>query len=105
MKVRQIEHYDEFDADIICWLNVEDVPDYFKFLAKNIDGEAYLESCFGICVGKDEDGWYVCEDKPSCMLFYIDNDGDKHWMPYALTDEEEKQAIEFCKNYFGGNRI
>ena len=103
MKVKQMEHYDVFCADIVCWLEVEDVPDYFKFCAQNIDGEAYMESCFGICVGKDEDGWYVCQDGSQCELFYIDDDGEKNWMPYVLTDEEKKQAIEFCKNYLGGN--
>jgi hypothetical protein len=36
-------------------------------------------------------------------LFYIDNDGEKHWMPYVLTEDEEKEAIEFCKKYLGRN--
>jgi hypothetical protein len=96
-----MEHYDEFDSAVVCWLEVEDVSDYLKCLGKEIDRENYLESCFGICVGCDEDGWYVCQDAPSCELFYIDNDGEKHWMPYVLTEDEEKEAIEFCKKYLG----
>jgi hypothetical protein len=102
MKVKAMEHYDEFGSDVVCWVEVEDVPDYFKFLGKQIDGEAYLETCFGVCVGRDEDGWYVCQDAPSCELFYIDDDGEKHWMPYVLTEDENKEVIKFCKNYIEG---
>lgn len=101
MKIKQMEHWDTFDSEIVCWLEVEDISDYFKFLGKQIDGEAYLESCFGICVVCDEDGWYVCQDSPNCELFYIDDDGEKHWMPYVLTESENKEAIEYCKKYLG----
>ena len=103
MKIKAMEHYDEFDSAVVCWLEVDGVPNSFKYLAKQIDGENYLESCFGICVVLDEDGWYVCQDAPSCELFYIDNDGEKHWMSYVLTENENKEAIEFCKNILGGN--
>lgn len=101
MKIRTMEHYDEFDGAVVCWLEVEEVESYFKHLAKEIDGENYSEDCFGICVGCDEDGWYVCQDSPHCELFYVDNDGDKHWMPYILTEVENTEAIEFCKKDLG----
>ena len=101
MKIKTMEHYDEFDEAVVCWLEVEDVSGYFKSLAKQIDKENYSESCFGICVGCDEDGWYVCQDSPNCELFYVDNLGDKHWMPYVLTEDENKEAIEFCKEELG----
>ena len=101
MKIEIMEHYDEFDGAVVCWLEVEEVEDYFKCLAKQIDGENYSEDCFGICVGCDEDGWYVCQDSPSCELFYVDNNGDKHWMDYVLTDDENTEAIKFCKEYLG----
>lgn len=101
MKIKTMEHCDEFDGAVVCWLEVEDVQDSFKQLAKQIDKENYLEDCFGICVGCDEDGWYVCQDEPSCELFYIDVDGDKHWMSYVLTEDENAEAIKFCKEYLG----
>lgn len=101
MKIKAMEHYDEFGSEVVCWLEVEDVSGYFKHLAKQIDGENYSEDCFGICVGCDEDGWYVCQDAPSCELFYIDNEGDKHWMSYVLTESENEEAIKFCKEYLG----
>ena len=101
MKIKTMEHYDEFDSSVVCWLEVEDVSCHFKLLAQQIDKENYLESCFGICVGCDEEGWYVCQDAPGCELFYIDNDGEKHWMPYVLTEDENTEAIKFCKKEFG----
>ena len=101
MQIKIMEHYDEFDSAVVCWLEVKDVSDDFKQLAKQIDRENYSEDCFGICVGCDEDGWYICQDAPSCELFYIDNNGEKHWMDYVLTEEENREAIEFCKKELG----
>ena len=101
MKVKTMEHYDEFDDAVVCWLEVEGVSSTFKHLARLLDKENYSEDCFGICVGCDEDGWYVCQDAPSCELFYVDNNGDKHWMSYVLTEEENTEAIEFCKRELG----
>ena len=105
MKIKQMEHWDEFyPEECICWLEVEDVLTKFCKAAKRIDGNNYSESCFGICVGKDEGGWYVCQDKPGCELYYVDNNGNKNWMSYMLTDIERTEVIEFCKNYYlGGN--
>lgn len=99
MRVLDMEHYDKFDGDYVCWVCVQDISDEFIQKAKEIDGENYLPTCFGICVGKDEDGWYVCQDAPGCELYYIDNDGEKHWMEYVLSEAEEENAIEFCKFY------
>ena len=99
MKVRCIEHVDSFSrTEHTFWLEADNVPREFIAKAKEIDGEEFLESCFGICVICAEDGWFVCEDEPGCQLFYIDNDGDKHWMPYELTASEEHDAIEYCMN-------
>lgn len=105
MKIKCIEHVDNFGInENVCWVEVNDIPREFTEEAKAIDKENYDEGCFGICVGQDEDGWYISEDEPGCELFYIDNDGDKHWMNYKLTDTEEVNAIEFCKKYLKEDR-
>lgn len=99
MIVRCVEHMDKFSAtEYIFWLEVDNIPREFIDRAKEIDKEDYEESCFGICVICTEAGWAVCEDEPGCQLFYIDNDGNKHWMPYELSTEEEHDAIEYCIN-------
>ena len=100
MKIKRIEHIDDFGInEHVCWAEVAGVPNEFIEEAVAIDKENYNEGCFGICVGQDEDGWYISQEEPGSELFYIDNDGDKHWMNYKLTKTEEVNAIEFCKNY------
>ena len=104
MKVLEMEHYDVFDdEEYVCWVCVQDIPNEFVQEAKRIDKENYLEDCFGICVCYAEDEWYVCQDSPACELYYIDNDGEKHWMEYILDDDEKESAIEYCKNYVKGD--
>ena len=100
MKIKGIEHIDDFGVlEHIFWITVSNVPEEYIREAKRIDGENYSEDCFGICVIQDEDGYGVCQDNPNCELFYIDNDGDKYWMEYLLTDDEMEMAISYCKSY------
>lgn len=99
MKIRCIEHVDDFnEKEHIFWLEVDNVPKEFIERAKSIDREEFLETCFGICVMCNGDDWCVCADGPNCELFYIDNEGEKHWMEYKLTEFETNEAIEYCKN-------
>lgn len=99
MKINSIEHMDEFGAnERVFWVVVGDVHQRFVEAAQRIDQENYCEDSFGVCVGQDEDGWYVCEDMPGSNLYYISNDGDKCWMDYKLTEQEQDEVIEFCKN-------
>ena len=102
MKIQSIEHIDDFGMhECLCWTVVDGVPTQFIEEAKAIDGDNYCEACFGICVGSDEDGWFVNQDDINCELYYIDNNGDKHWMNYKLTEQEEADAIAYCKKYVG----
>ena len=108
MKLNTLFIIYNFYGYYICWLEVIDVPKTFIKQAKLIDGENYNPSCFGICVTKSIDGgefWNVITESFIGELFYIDNYGTKHWMRYELTEEEEIQAIEFCKNYIKENNI
>ena len=99
MKIKFIEHMDEFGPnERTFWLEVEDVPSEIIEQAKAIDGENFSMSCFGICVIQTGNDWFVCVDEPRKELFYIDNDGDKHWLQYEVSAEEEHDAIEYCMN-------
>ena len=99
MKIRCIEHVDEFGPnERTFWVEVDEVPIEFIKKAKEIDGENFLETCFEICVIKTEYGWFICEDEPGYELFYIDNEGDKNWMPYTLSETEVHDAVEYCMN-------
>ena len=42
MKVLEMEHYDIFDDEYVCWVEVQDIPDKFIQKAKIIDKENHL---------------------------------------------------------------
>ena len=99
MKVRCIEHVDKFnEKEYAFWLEVDDVPKKFIEQAKIIDGEEFLETCFGICIMCNGDDWCICQDDANCELFYIDNEGEKHWLEYVLNNKENNEAIKYCRN-------
>ena len=91
-----IEHWDNFGDSIIFWCVAGDVPKKYIDKAVQIDKENYSSDCFGACVIFDVDGFHMCQDSPDCELYYIDNDGDKHWFEKVFTDEEAKTFFEEC---------
>lgn len=98
MNIKEIEHMDNFgEGEYVFWLEVKDVPEKFIEKAKRIDKENFLEDCFGICITCSENEWNVCQGDIDCELYYIDNNGDKNWMEYILTEEERTDAIKICK--------
>ena len=99
MKFKNIENIDDFGGDKVFTLTVCNVGSKFIQIAKAEDGEEYDENCFGVWVNYDsnENKYYVCQDSICCELFYVNNNGDKIWMPYVLTDEEAKEMIDACK--------
>lgn len=99
MKFKQIENIDDFGGDKVFTLAVNDVNEKFIQIAQEEDGDNYDENCFGIWVNYDanEGNYYICQDSVDCELFYVNNDGDKIWMPYVLTDEEATEMIVACK--------
>lgn len=93
-----IEHWDNFGDSVIFWCecDIEGIPQKYIKEAKKIDGENYNEGCFGACVIFDSDGFHMCQDSPECELYYIDNDGDKHWIEKIFTEKETKEFFEAC---------
>jgi hypothetical protein len=97
-----VEHFDDFEnGDYVCWLTASGVPDDYVKKAKEIDKENYLDECFGICVNSEKFDFCICQGDIDCELYYIDNDGNKNWMDYILSPEENKDAIGLCKVYLG----
>lgn len=100
MKVSCIEHIDIFNpSERVFWLIVENVPDEFIKIAKEIDKEEYVDDYFGICVINSNNEWDICQDSVDHELFYIDTYGEKQWMEYSLNSSEKEGAIKFCKDY------
>jgi hypothetical protein len=99
MKFKKIENIDDFGGDKVFTLAVDNVDSKFVQMAKAEDGEDYDEGCFGVWVNYDagKNEYYICQDSVDSELFYVNNDGDKIWMPYILTDEEVNEMISACK--------
>lgn len=97
---KNFEHIDDFDGDKIMWIEVHEfgIPKDIKMKAQEIDGDDYNGDCFGICINYDcvIPELYVCQDELNCELFYIDNDGDKHWFEYQLNDIETYFFFNKC---------
>lgn len=72
------------------WVEVAGVPERFVDEAKRIDGENYSSDCFGVCIQYDRANgkYFTMEDAPGYNLYYTDNKGDKHWLPYKVNKQE-----------------
>ena len=90
LKYKALEHSDDFGTEVICWVEVTGVPERFVNEAKRLDGENYISDGFGVCIqyDKDNEEYFSVEDKPGCNLYYTDNKGDKHWVPYEVNEAE-----------------
>lgn len=99
LKFNGLEHHDDFDDEIICWVDVSGVPERFVREAEDIDGENYSSDCFGVCLlyDKDKKAFTAIEDRPGAQLYYIDNDGDKHWLSYPLNETEIRSIAQKVK--------
>lgn len=90
LNYKALEHSDDFGTEVVCWVEVTGVPDKFVEVAKLIDGGNYIGDGFGVCIQYDKDtGEFVAvEDAPGCNLYYVDNNGDKHWFHYEVNEQE-----------------
>lgn len=93
---KEIEHFDNFGDSIIFWCIAGNIPKNYIKKAINLDGENYLSDCFGACVIFDSDGFHICQDKEKYELYYVDNNGNKHWMEKEFTNDESKTFFEMC---------
>ena len=99
MKIKGINHVDKFyENERAFWLDLEEIPEELIEQAKKIDGDNFSESRFGMLVVQTGYNWFVCMDAPSKDVYYIDNNGNRHWMKYVMSEEEEQHAIDYCVN-------
>ena len=87
MKIEEIDNCDDLDDIKVFAILVTDVPSKYVAQAKKIDGKYYKEDCFGI-----EISYHADEDK-----YYVDFNGNWHWLDYTFTQAEKDAAIELCK--------
>lgn len=96
VEFKEIEHHDTFEDTTTYWCVATNIPHTYVEEAKKIDKENYNPDCFGACVIEDKEGFCMCQDKEGSELFYIDTDGEKHWMKKKLTEEEAKTFYGGC---------
>lgn len=113
MKFNGIESLDHYQDATIFWSGLSDPPADLKKEAIIIDGKDYRETCFGMCVIFDAEtqkfDFVVDMDRDkACNVYYIDNNGDKHWFACEIPEELAKrifteclQILDFKKDDFG----
>lgn len=104
MKIDFIEHVDDFDDEIVVYLQLSDPNENLEKQAREIDGENYLPNCFGICYVKnieDEEMFSITEFNDD--IYYIDNDGEKHYLE-MISNEFDKEIMEYINTELNKTR-
>ena len=110
MNFNAVEQSDHFQDETIFWVSLSDPPAALKSRAMLIDGDNYNEACFGVCVAFDA-GTQQFSLVPEvnqgkiCNIYYIDNDGDKHWFACEITRKLEKRIFSECKQILDFKKI
>lgn len=112
MKLNGIDHYDHFSVETIFWAEISDVPGIVQNTAEEIDGDEYNALCFGMCVCYDwaKNEFAIVTDRElstdeQCNIYYIDNDGDKHWFKADIPDQFSDQVFAACDRINAGKDV
>ena len=104
LKFNGIEHFDRFDDETVFWIDLSNLPKEIEEKARAIDGDAYNRDCFGMCVFHDaKSGQFQTvtdtdwETGDSRSVYYIDNEGDKHWFSMDIPEETLRQVYSACE--------
>jgi len=103
LNVKNIEGFDIFDTEVVFWVEMSDVPSHIQAAALKIDGDAYNKDCFGMCIYfNQETREYAIMTDTDCFngnqgnLYYVDDNGDKHWFLAEIGELLEKQLFSAC---------
>ena len=83
MRLLKMEHFDDFDDSYVAFFEVSDVKPEYQKIARRIDKENYIDSCFGFCLFMDKDSrsfHVITEGSEENELYYIQNDGIKCYL-------------------------
>lgn len=103
MKYNGIEHFDQFEDEVVFWVDITDTPQAIQDKAKTIDGENYSADCFGMCVCYDRENksFDVVTDTDqntgdSNNLYYVDNLGGKNWFQADMPPTFVHEVFAAC---------
>lgn len=88
---------DKEKNEVSFWMMVKNLPEMVVAIAKNIDKENYAPDCFGFQYnyGILNKNYYIKKEN-GLSLYYLDNDGKKHYIEYEIPDNLIKSAIKKC---------
>lgn len=113
MEFKRIEHYDIFEGDVVIfWADISNPPQTIQAIAREIDGPNFSPDHFGVCVNYsfEEKDFYVVTDtgmspEDQRNIFYIDQDGDKHWFKTDIPQGLFNQIVGECKKIVQGTEL
>ena len=83
--------------EVSFWMMVKNLPEMVVAVAKNIDKENYEPDCFGFQYnyGILNKNYYIKKEN-GLSLYYLDYEGEKHYIEYEIPDNLIKSAIKKC---------
>lgn len=73
------------------------MPSKYIKMAQKIDGDAYTDCCFAFEFKFLMDAnRYVIINEDDKEAYYMDEDGNKHWMDYKIPKNVYNRAVEQC---------
>ena len=110
MKFNAIDNVDDFADEAIFWISLTDPPAELKRKAMLIDGEEYSEGCFAVWVSFyfDTQKFEFVKEKAGDeyrSVFYIDNDGQRNYLPYEIPEELAKRIFSECQKHLNTQNI
>ena len=107
MKFHEIETVELSQDYTIFEAVLSDMPEAVQDKAKEIDGQEYDAQGFGACVGYDiaKNNFFFFTDEDTVTgngnIFYVDDEGDRHWFRVEIGDELTKQIFDACNRING----
>lgn len=110
MKFSGIEHFDHFPDETIFWAEFADPPAELRDKAALLDGDNYCETCFGVCAVFDAKAQRFdliadMDGDETHIVYYIDNDGDKHWFACEIPEELKNRIFSECQQILNFQKV
>ena len=109
MKFEMVDGVDHFEDETQFWVFISDVPEHFRAEGRKIDGENYDDSAFGMGAYYDvpTNRFELMTERPSntselCNIFYVDNDGERHWFRAEIPEDFINQVFAECMKVHTG---
>lgn len=88
---------DQLHGIIRFFMKMRNLPSTIVEKAKQIDGENFEPDCFGFCFSYHlQTNTYTILKKNGKAVYYLDENGDLHYMDYEIPDKIKTSAISKC---------